>query len=238
MFVPTFNTLTNHYCTGSYSMKNDRILHPFKSSAHAQLINGKQLKLWGEFTQKVTLFKGGSSIDVRVFAGVFLGSKADDLTHRFRLTAGNGADAIIRSGDDLINRGITDYLYDEVYLARYSPSNNLLSQQVSIQDGGFRTGLFLGANNDWLSSLNITIPTPTKYLSVFIDGGIYPGFQETSLACSGGIQLNLWKDVFEVYFPLLFSSNISDNYDAVGLNEYAQRIKFLFNIGQYKHLID
>ncbi|MFT6716624.1 MAG: hypothetical protein ACJA0Q_001268 [Saprospiraceae bacterium] len=238
MFVPEFNMLRNEYVTAEYNLKNDRVVHPFYGSASAQLINGKQGKIWASFTQEFTLDEDENSIDVRLFAGVFVGQSATDLTHRFRLNAGNGADALVPSGDDIISKGMTDYLYDDVYIARFHSSTNFLSQQVAMKDGGFRTGLFLGANNSWLTSLNLTVPSPSIYLSVFADGGLYPSGDEVAFVYSGGIQVNVFKDIFEVYFPLAFSASIRDNYEAVGLTGYAQKIKFLFNIGQYYNSLD
>jgi hypothetical protein len=238
MFIPEFNSLKNEYVTAEYSIKNKRVIHSFAGSASVQMINGKQGKVWADFTQKFTLDDDGNSIDVRLFGGVFFGKSATDLTHRFRLNAGNGADAVVSSGDDIISRGMTDYLYDEVYLARYHSSTNFLGQQVSMEDGGFKTGLFLGANNSWLSSLNVTVPSPSKYLSVFADAGLYPSGDAVTFVYAGGIQINLFKDVFEVYFPLTYSQSIRNNYEALGLNQYTQKVKFLFNIGKYYNVFD
>jgi len=238
MFVPEFSTLKNEYLTATYNVKNKRVVHPFAGSANAQVINGRHGKVWVDFIQKFTLDREENTIDVRLFGGVFFGQKATDLTHRFRLNAGNGANAVISSGGDVVNRGMTDYLYDEVYLARFHSSTNFLSQQVSTKDGGFRTGLFLGANNSWMTSINVTVPSPTKYVSVFADGGLYPGGEKVAFVYAGGIQLNIIKDVLEVYFPFTFSPSIRSNYEAVGLNQYAQKIKFLFNVGQYYNALD
>lgn len=238
VFLPEVNSLKNNYFTAGYTVKNKRVIHPFNGSANAQLINRTYGKVWADFTQKFTIDEEENTIDIRLFAGVFIGKNTTDLTHRFRMSAGNGADALVVSNGSLINRGMTDYLYDEVYLARFNSSTNFLSQQTAMEDGGFRTGLFLGANNLWMSSANITVPSPTKYVSVFADVGLYPSAGEVNFIYAGGLQINFLKDVFEVYFPLTFSAKIRDNYEAVGLNHYAQKIKFLFNIGKYYDTFD
>jgi len=238
IYVPELNSLKNEYVTAEYQVKNKRVVHPFSGSAKVQLINGKRGKLWGDFTQKITIDGEESTVDVRLFGGLFFGKNASDLIHRLRITAGNGADALIQSGGEILSRGQADYLFDEVYLARFNSSTNVLSQQVSREDGGFRTGLFLGANNSWLASLNVTIPSPSKYVSVFADLGFYPGIDKANFVYSGGIQLNIVKDVFEIYFPLTYSTAIRDNYEAVGLDSYAQKIKFMLSIGQFYDALD
>ena len=48
---------------------------------------------------------------------------------------------------------------------------SLASQQIYLNDGAFKTGINYGLSSDWLIATNITIPTPTKYLSFFLDIG-------------------------------------------------------------------
>ena len=237
--LPGIKALNNQYCTLNYRLAKKHALYPFEFNGNAQLINYSSPKVWAEYKQLVATGEGKRSIQFRAFAGMFLGNSPNDLTHRFRMTAGNGADGLVESGGGLINRGMQDYLMDDVYLARYSSPDNFLSQQVQKNDGGFRTGLYLGANNKWLTAVNLTVPTPVRFIDFYADFALYPSVgNEIESAYSAGVQLTVFKDVLEVYFPVSNSNNINSNYDVVGLTNYTQKIKFLFNLGQYYHLVD
>ncbi len=232
-------SLRNEYFTGTYEIRNEHALHPYSLSISTQLINGNSNKSWIEYKQEIPISQNLKAFELRIFAGTFLGSSPNDLTHRFRLTAGNGANYLVESGGGLIDRGMTDYLLDDIYLARNQSSLNFLSQQVSERDGAFRTGLVLGATNSWVSAVNLTSPSPSKLVSIFSDFGLYPGVgSKIYFAYVAGIQLNILNDIFEIYLPFFTSENITDNYEAQGLSNYSQRIKFSFNLGQYYNLID
>ena len=236
--VQNISSLKNEYITATYQVKNKKTIFPAEFEWNAQAINGKNLKTWAEYKQKIVINKKMQTIDIRWFGGVMIGPSINDVNHRFRLTAHNGSEGILKSADKLYNRGMTDYLLDDYYLARYQ-STSFLSQQIFQNNGGFRTGLFLGANNSWLSALNFTLPTPTKYISLFLDLGVFPDVnQSVSSAYTSGVQINLIKNTIEIYLPVFVSQNISDNYDAVGQTKYFNKIKFMANISQFYNLLD
>ena len=93
---------------------------------------------------------------------------------------------------------------------------------------------------------NLTIPTPSKFVSLFVDLGAYPGISQAEWVYASGLQLNVIEDVFEIYFPfyvnaeqpLFTSQSIIDNYEAIGLDQYFQKVKFLFDLSQFYRLMD
>lgn len=110
--------------------------------------------------------------------------------------------------------GLQDYWFDNYYFGR-SENTGLLSQQMSVQEGGFKTDLPYASSVDWLSALNITIDLPGALpLSVFIDAGTFKGAKDWiaaygakgSIIYDGGICFS--AGFAKVYFPIIKSEDI------------------------------
>lgn len=121
----------------------------------------------------------------------------------------------------------------------------LARQQVYLNDAGFKSGINSGFGNNWMGAINITIPTPLKFLSFYSDFGIFDAvwedyqneFVESPIYFDYGLQMNVAKGYFEIYFPLGYSEQIKNNYETNGVNTFSQRIKFMFNMNKLYDII-
>ena len=233
---------SKRYLTFNYNNKNKRIINPYDLSIIAQAFE-QNWKLQGELKYHITINKKNQKIDFRLFGGYFLENNNVG-TERFRLTAGSGN--LITSSDlNLFAYNTHDYLFDQTMIGRFnSNGKSLSSQQIYLSDGAFKTGINYGLSSDWLIATNITIPTPTKYLSFFLDIGanqaIIDNYKDENstfpFLYDFGLQLNIIKNYFEIYFPIKYSQELGDNYELYGANKYLNKIKFMFNINELYNL--
>jgi hypothetical protein len=234
---------SKRYLTFNYNNTNKRVINPYKASLIAQAFD-QNWKVQGEFKYHLTVNKKNQKIDFRLFGGYFLENNNVG-TERFRLTAGNG-NIIATSDLENFSYNTHDYLFDQVMIGRFKSEEgkSLASQQIYLNDGAFKSGINLGLSSTWLMATNLTIPTPTKYLSFFVDIGmterILDNFKNENskfpFLYDFGIQLNIIKDYFEIYFPLKYSTELADNYELKGADKYLNKIKFMFNINQLYNL--
>ncbi len=93
--------------------------------------------------------------------------------------------------------------------------------------GGFKTPTALGQSKYWLMAANIKweapIPVP---IGAYIDMGT-SGSED--FMANGGLYFRVIRGACEVYFPLFWTQNILDEYDANDTN-YAERIRFTLNL--------
>lgn len=207
-----------------YSLANNRHINPFDFSVLFQAgENMSKLQLTGNYHININAKK---KIDIRVFGGTFLGTKAADAgPYRFRM-----------SGWGPLGIGNHDYLFDNIFIGR-SEDNGFWAQQMVVEDGGFKIYSPYGQSDKWLAATNVTIPLPVKnrllgMIKVYGDAGIYntTGLGKTEFLFDAGLQLSLiGNDICNVYFPLVYSSNIKDYYSSNGLN-YGNMIRFTFNL--------
>lgn len=162
--------------------------------------------------------KNNKGIDVRFFAGTFIGTNAVDAgPYRFRLSG---------------QRGYQDYLYDNIFLGR-SETDGILANQFTETDGGFKFYSPLGQSSKWITALNIksSIGNLKLPLKVYADIGTTAddGLNKEKVLYNSGVCLSLMKNVFEIYFPILVSSDLHDYTDANDL-EYMETIRFTLNL--------
>lgn len=230
------------YLTFNYNNKNKRVINPYGVSILAQAFE-QNWKLQGEFKYHLTINKKNQKIDFRLFGGYFLIN--DNVgTERFRLTSGSGN--LIASSDlDIFAFNTHDYLFDQTMIGRFnSKGKSLASQQIYLNDAAFKTGINYGLSSDWLIATNLTIPTPTKYISFFLDIGTNQGIidnyrqdgNKVPVLYDIGLQVNIIKNYFEIYFPLKYSTELGDNYELNGADKYLNKIKFMFNINELYNL--
>ena len=230
------------YLTFNYNNKNKRVINPYGVSILAQAFE-QNWKLQGEFKYHLTINKKNQKINFRLFGGYFLINNNVG-TERFRLTSGSGN--LITSSDlDIFAFNTHDYLFDQTMIGRFnSKGKSLASQQIYLNDAAFKTGINYGLSSDWLIATNLTIPTPTKYISFFLDIGANQRFidkykqdgNKLPVLYDFGLQLNIIKNYFEIYFPLKYSKELGDNYELNGANKYLNKIKFMFNINELYNL--
>jgi hypothetical protein len=135
--------------------------------------------------------------------------------------------------------GPQNMLFDHVYLERGAYDNDFRGRQFYKQQGAFKTP-FTARSDQWIAAINaeLDLPIPIPF-SLFASGGMVPsrlvigqddGTTEirsiTSHYLEAGIGLQLWKDVVEVWFPLIVSQEIEDEEVFRGA-EMTDRIRFV-----------
>jgi len=142
-------------------------------------------------------------IDLRLFAGVFLYNNVGNTYYDFGINSS------------------TDYLFDYSFLGR-SETSGLLSQQIIVNDGAFKTKYNTFANN-WLVSTNAHISI-WKFFEVYGDAGMYSNKGiGNKFIWDTGIRFNFVPEIFEFYFPI-YSNKGSEFTEP----NYGERIRFVF----------
>ena len=176
-------------------------------------------------------YAGGGGLQARIFAAKFgnIGNASSSDTYRYqpKLTA---------------VRGDEDYTYGNSFAGR-NEFNGFASQQIMMRDGGLklRTDLFQdlqGRSDNWVASMNLNTSLPNKIfpkgfpLKIFLDAGTYAGAwkKETSqprFLYVSGLQLSLFKNLINIYAPLLYSKTFKDNLKTVPEeNTFLKKISF------------
>lgn len=214
--------------------ENTRTLYPY--AAELQIDQGKGF-VRASFTGNYFFnYQKGGGANVRVFAGKFFytGNKVQNPfdTYRYHLNM-SGA------------RGEDDYTYSNYFIGR-SEQQYWRGQQMAIRDGGFKVGTELladrvGRSDDWLMAANFTTSVPDNVnplsilpvkipLKAFLDIGTNAAAWKkdagsTKFLYDAGLQVSLFKNVINIYVPLLYSKVYSDYF-----NSYKPDTKFLRNI--------
>jgi len=148
--------------------------------------------------------------DFRVFAGAFLSNKTETDFFSFALDRP------------------TDYLFQYDYLGR-SETTGILSQQIIINEGGFKSKLPVAYANQWLTTINTSVGL-WRWLEVYNDVGFVKNRGENVyFAYESGVRLNFIHDILEVYFP--FYSNLGWE---LTQPRYSNKIRFVLVINPKK----
>ncbi|WP_298496652.1 metalloprotease [uncultured Algibacter sp.] len=152
------------------------------------------------------LFESNRQLNIRAFAGTFLGNKTNPDSNFFSF-------ALDRP---------TDYLFDYNYLGR-SEASGIFSQQYIEAEGGFKSKLKTPFANQWITTLNAST-TLWKYILAYGDIGLVKNkFRAPNFVYDSGIRINLVTDYFEIYLPIY--SNLGWE---IGQPNYDQKIRFKF----------
>ncbi|MBP8791916.1 MAG: aminopeptidase [Lutibacter sp.] len=144
--------------------------------------------------------------DFRFFTGVFLSNKTETDYFSFALDRP------------------TDYLFQYEYLGR-SETTGFFSQQVIINEGGFKSKLPVPYANQFLTTLNSSVGL-WRWFEVYTDVGFVKNKDEkVYFAHENGVRLNFIQDILEVYFP--FHSNLGWE---IAEPNYSSKIRFVLVI--------
>lgn len=199
--------VTNSY-DGSYSVFNVRygkskpeISKTIAYNADAQIASNFG-KLNADFTFR-RLFDNNQQINLRFYAGLFLYNNTN--SNFFNI-------ALDRP---------TDYLFDYNYLGR-SESSGILSQELIVAEGGFKSKLADASSNYFLSTINASFNI-WNWVEVYGDVGIIKNKTVSPrFLYDSGIRLNLVPDYFELYFPIQSSNGFE-----IGQKNYQEKIRFV-----------
>ena len=144
-----------------------------------------------------------TQFDFRFFAGAFLSNNTNTDFFSFALDRP------------------TDYLFQYDYLGR-SETTGFFSQQIIINEGGFKSKLPVPYANQWLTSINTSIGV-WRWVEIYNDVALVKNKNKNVyFAYENGVRLNFVQDILEVYFPVY--SNLGWE---VTQSDYASRIRFV-----------
>ena len=204
-------TQTEHYETNKYSVfnlgygySNPGIIDDLRFSTDLEVSSKfSKLSLTAQYRK---LTDANRQFDFRFFAGAFITNKTETNYFSFALDRP------------------TDYLFQYDYLGR-SETSGIFSQQVIINEGGFKSKLPVSFANQWLSTLNTSVGI-WRWVEVYNDVGFVKNRNKSVyFAHENGIRLNFIQDILEVYFP--FYSNLGWE---VSAPQYSSKIRFVLVI--------
>ncbi|WP_405206803.1 metalloprotease [Aquimarina sp. LLG6339-5] len=154
------------------------------------------------------LFLNNRQLNLRLFAGAFI----------FNDTSRDG---------DFFSFALdrpTDYLFDFNYLGR-SEDSGLVSQQIIIAEGGFKSQLDFPFANQWITTLNANTNI-WNWVYAYADGGIVKNRGVSpKFVYDAGIRLSLVADYFELFFPIA-----SNNGFEINQPNYDEKIRFIVTL--------
>ncbi|MCB0794470.1 MAG: hypothetical protein KDB88_07005, partial [Flavobacteriales bacterium] len=158
-------------------------------------------------------------ISLRLFAGLMLRTDPELMRREFAWR---------------LHWGANDMLYDHLFVNRQD-LGTLTDQQFAEYQGGFKTPNSFGTSDTWLASINADadLPLPVP-LSLFVSGAMAPVTEALSSGTrtvarsyfEAGIGLRIVRDMFEIWFPLVFSQDIADQLEFRGIGP-GERVRFI-----------
>lgn len=240
MFYPVEGNIKNRYLNQlTFNVTDYRALYPY--DVQLQLQQGDGFYRINAIANYFLNYAKGGGMQLRFFAGKFgyLGGKTDakELETSIywpKLTA---------------VRGNEDYTYSNYFIGR-NEFEHFAGQQIMLRDGGLklRTDAFYelqGRSDNWVSSLNFStslprIDFPIKLpVRVFFDIGSYAEAWKKNAATSrflyvGGLQLSLFKNLVNVYAPIVYSKEFRDQLKTLGAeNKFFQRLSFSIDMHRF-----
>ncbi len=232
-------TSTRYINQLSFNLTDYRALYPYDLSLQIQQGSSfYRANLTGNYF--LNYVKGGGA-SVRVFAAKFgyLGGKTtskefETFNYQPKLTA---------------VRGNEDYTYSNYFVGR-NENEGFASQQIMMRDGGLklRTDLFQGLqgrSDNWIAAINLNTSIPSSILpkfiplKLFLDIGTYADAWKKDANTRrflfvGGVQLSIAKGLINVYAPLVYSSEFSDNLKSVPEeNKFFRKISFSIDVHRF-----
>jgi hypothetical protein len=228
------------------NITNYRVLYPYKLQLQIQQDNiFYRINFTGNYFFNYDNIGG---MNVRFFAA------------KFGYWSNNpGVDASRYQPKLLGTTGEEDYTYSNYFLGRtasYAIENasinngGLAAQQIMIRDGGLKLRIdqydFLqGRSENWVAALNFNSTLPNHLfpvqlpIRIFFDVGTYAEAWKTNALTSrflyvGGVQLSLIKNLINIYIPIIYSSDFSDQLKTIPeQNTFWKRITFSIDIQNF-----
>ncbi len=205
----------------TYSLKNKNIFKPFNFDFSLEGKNN-YLKTYITGNYKINYRKPNKNLSIRFFAGSFIYNDSKNPVFNFNLSG---------------NNGWQDYLYNNLFLGRYEGDlGSIYSHQFIKDEGGFNIYTPIQSNK-WLVSLNITSSMPYRLaIQPYLNIGATENFDISSsknilFVYEAGVQVNIIRDIFVIYFPVAFSNEIKTT-NNIYTNNYFEKIRFTLNIAK------
>ncbi|CAN5554070.1 hypothetical protein BH11BAC5_BH11BAC5_33160 [soil metagenome] len=242
--IITYPTASRYLNQLRFVLTNSRALYPYNTEVLAEQGEGfLRFAFTGNYYFNYAK-QGG--LNLRLFAGKFfyLGDKT--YLKQFETDAYH----LNMSGP----KGYEDYTYSN-YFAGRNEFNGWASQQIMNRDGFFkvRTDLLsskVGKTDNWLMAANFTTDIPKAInilqvlpvkipLKAFVDVGTYAESWQKNAATGrfiydAGLQLSFFKDVVQVYVPLLYSKVYRDYFKStITEKRFLKNISFSIDIQNF-----
>jgi len=221
--------------------ENNRVLYPYK--IELQTDQGEGFVRTGLTAEYYFNFTKGGGLNLRFFAGKFFYTGDKTFTTQFQtdryhlnLSGANGSE---------------DYTYSNYFYGR-NEFEGVSTQQIMIRDGAFkvRTDLLsskIGKTDNWLSAFNINTDIPKQInplnilpikipLKIFADVGTYAEAWKKNAGTGkflydAGLQISLFKNTVNVYFPILYSKVFDDYFKStITEKRFSKNIAFSIDI--------
>ncbi|NNF02412.1 MAG: hypothetical protein HKN22_06980, partial [Bacteroidia bacterium] len=206
----------------AFTVEDKRRVDPFKVKVGAEY-HEDFTKVFLDAKYLFSFKEPGEGVLLRFFAGKFIVNNSTSPVYNFRMDGGPGTIGVNY-----------DYQFEHLYLGR-TERDGILFQQFYVRDGGFKIQSPVGQSNDWLAAMNVMVDLPGPLpIKLYCDFGTYSNAAKISsldnkVLISGGLMLNIAKDVVEVYFPLFESSDI-ENYLETNQVEFLEQVRFVLNL--------
>ncbi len=224
-----------------FSVINKRVLYPYNAVVEVQQGDGF---VRSAFTGNYFFnYSSSGGLDVRIFAGKFFYTVDKTFSNQFRTD---------RYQFNFTGpKGYEDYNYDNYFIGR-SEFEGISSQQIMKRDGFFkvRTDLLsskIGKTDNWLGAVNFTSAVPDNInplsvlpfklpIKLFADIGTFAEAwkKENSngrFLYDAGLQLSLFKNVVNVYVPVLYSKVYRDYFKStVTEKRFLKNISFSIDL--------
>ncbi|MBL7767156.1 MAG: M1 family metallopeptidase [Chitinophagaceae bacterium] len=200
----------SHLFAFNFRHHNHRTFNPYGYELLTQ-VNDQFLKAGLTGVLRIDYHMPSKSLHVRAFAGKYFDLNKNNNPYNERQQYLNAT-----------YTGMNDFMYDESFLAR-SEQKGWMSQQVSMQEGGFKIRTLqyanpIGINDNWMLAVNLRSDLPFKLplkLQLFLDAGTYAEAGKLNPSGNkaifdGGVELHLLNDLIIVYAPLLMSKDFKD----------------------------
>ncbi len=206
----------------SFNLEDNRALYPYDLRVEFQQSElFYRINLHADYLLN---YPDGGGLKVRLFAA------------KFGVWKNGNEGSVTRYEPKLLGvNGDEDYLFEDYFVGRSAsdafdkpsiPNDGLPAQQIMNRDGGLKLRIdaydfVQGRSANWVTALNFNTTLPRAILPfqvplrIFFDIGTYAEAWENNPVTSrflytGGIQLSLFKNVLNIYAPLIYSSDFSE----------------------------
>ncbi|GAA4114774.1 hypothetical protein GCM10022393_14500 [Aquimarina addita] len=199
--TPDYSVFNARYRYSDFNLKN----------VTSYLVDYQLNKNFGKLSTTINyrkLFLNNRQINLRFFAGAFLYNNTEKDGDFFSF-------ALDRP---------TDYLFDFSYLGR-SEDEGLVSQQIILAEGGFKSKLDTPFSNQWLTTFNANTNI-WNWIYAYGDVGLVKNKGVSpKFVYDSGIRLSLVADYFELFFPVMSSNGFEMNQP-----NYNEKIRFIITL--------
>lgn len=202
----------------SFLIRKSDFLYPFTLKWNYQ--GGRDIQrmsFTGDFGIR---FNPHHTMNIRFFAGkiFYMNAAQNQVDFRYRLAG---------------QRGAQDFLFDQTFIGR-TETTGLGYAQFAETEGAMKVNTVLGQSRNWVMSMNVKSPRIFKLpLLLFMDvgacddDGMLAG--GSRILMDAGINVQVIKNVFDIYFPLVITDDIRQSNKTNGIN-FAKQIRFSFNL--------